>query len=69
MSDYAVAGGPGEDFAESVMAYVYSPELLRARSPARYDFLAARRTTLLPQLVPMPPIGDFNVPRGETRLA
>ena len=38
MSDYAVSGGPSEDFAESVMAFVYEPALLNSRSPARYAF-------------------------------
>jgi hypothetical protein len=69
MTDYAVSGGPAEDFAESVMAFVYEPALLRGRSPARYAFMQARRTTLIPQLVPLPPVGDFPVPRGETRVA
>lgn len=69
MSDYAVSGGPSEDFAESVMAFVYEPALLSSRSPARYAFLQARRTTLLPQLVPLPQVGDFPVPTGDTRVA
>lgn len=69
MSDYAVSGGPSEDFAESVMAFVYEPALLNSRSPARYAFFNARRTTLLPQLVPLPQVGDFPVPKGETRVA
>ncbi len=70
LTDYAVTGGPGEDFAESVMALVYEPELLRTRSPARYAFLQARRGNLLPQLVPLPPVGDFPTPsRGDTRVA
>ena len=69
MTDYAVSGGPGEDFAESVMAYVYDPALLRSRSPARHGFLHARSLTLLPQLLPMPPVGDFPMPSGEKRVA
>jgi hypothetical protein len=69
MTLYSVIGGPGEDLAESVMAFVYEPALLRTRSPARFAFLQARRATLVRQLVPMPPVGDFPVPEGATRVA
>ena len=40
-SRYSVEGGPSEDFPESVAAYVRDPATLKARSPARYDFVAA----------------------------
>jgi hypothetical protein len=53
----AAAGNPGEravsnyamrnrseDFAESVMAYVEAPDLLKANSQGRYDFIDSRRS-------------------------
>lgn len=43
MSGYSVSGGPGEDFAESVMVYVTEPGLLQSRSPSRYRFIDTRR--------------------------
>jgi hypothetical protein len=43
VSDYARTGGPAEDFAESVMAYVEAPDILKARAPGRYDFIDSRR--------------------------
>ncbi|HTG33550.1 MAG TPA: DUF4157 domain-containing protein [Thermoanaerobaculia bacterium] len=69
LSDYMVAGGPGEDFAEAVMVYVNNPGLLRSRSPERYRFLDRRRESWLPQLLRRPPVGDFPVPRGDQQLA
>ena len=57
-----VEGGPGEDFAEAVMAYVQEPALLQARSPARFRFIAANRDRWLPHLMQLPPIGDFPTP-------
>lgn len=41
MSRYAVTGGPGEDFAETVMAFTQQEALLRARSPRRHAFMRA----------------------------
>ncbi|ATH09374.1 hypothetical protein BIY24_15925 [Halobacteriovorax marinus] len=38
VSKYAMAN-PGEDFAESVVAYRYNPDALRAASPEKYDFI------------------------------
>jgi hypothetical protein len=38
---YSVEGGPSEDLPDSVAAYVRDPATLKARSPARYDFVAA----------------------------
>lgn len=69
MTDYAVSGGPGEDFAESVMAFVSAPALLRSRSPARFAFMQALAAAALPQLVPMPLTGGFPAPTGATRVA
>lgn len=69
LTHYAVSGGPAEDFAESVMALVYAPDLLRARSPARYTFLTSRLARWLPALIQLPQIGDFPLPRGDQRVA
>lgn len=62
VSRYMVEGGPGEDFAEAVMAYVQEPALLQARSPARFRFVAANRDRWLPQLMRLPQVGDFPAP-------
>lgn len=43
ISKYAVEGGPGEDFAESIRAYIENPELLASRSPLRYNFIHSRK--------------------------
>jgi hypothetical protein len=37
ISQYATTN-PRDDFAESLAAFVYSPQVLKARSPARYDY-------------------------------
>lgn len=57
ISKYAVEGGPGEDFAESLRAYIEKPDLLQARSPLRYNFIHARKdqwTTALRSTSPSP---------------
>jgi hypothetical protein len=41
MSAYSLSN-PGEDFSESLMAYIERPDVLRARSPARYEFFHSR---------------------------
>jgi uncharacterized protein DUF4157 len=69
LTNYSVAGGPGEDFAEAVMAFVHAPELLRSRSPARHGFLAARLDRWLPHLIRLPQVGDFPSPEGVRRVA
>ena len=70
VSSYAVSGGPGEDFAESVMAFVRAPELLRARSPRRYAFLDQHRSRWTRNLVRVAPPGDYPLPRDDgTRIA
>ncbi|MFB2121361.1 hypothetical protein [Parapedobacter sp. 2B3] len=64
MSRYAVAGGPGEDFAETIAAYVYSPAVLLQRSPERYRFITAHIGTWATQMRVLPPPvlrGDFPV--------
>lgn len=43
VSLYSVQGGDGEDFAESVRAYIDAPEILRLRSPRRYAFIHGRK--------------------------
>jgi hypothetical protein len=44
VSRYSLSN-PGEDFAETIMAYVERPEVLRARSPGRFAFVDSRRST------------------------
>lgn len=44
MSGYMISGGPSEDFAEAVTAYIHVPAALRARSPRRYGFLNSRKS-------------------------
>ena len=39
VSAYAHAHNPDEDMAESVATYVINPDLLRSRSPAKYEFV------------------------------
>jgi hypothetical protein len=51
MSAYSVSGGPGEDLAETVMAYVENKELVKARSPRRFEFLENRETLLQRHLI------------------
>jgi hypothetical protein len=69
LTHYAVVGGPGEDFAESVMGFVYAPDLLRSRSPARYGFLAARLERWLSRLIQLRQVGDFPEPPERIRHA
>ena len=65
MSRYSVFGGPGEDFAESVAAYVNNPTVLLQRSPLRYNFLHTNIPLWISQMRPSTPgvfkpqIGDF----------
>ncbi|MXV49681.1 hypothetical protein GS399_01755 [Pedobacter sp. HMF7647] len=75
MSRYSVAGGPGEDFAEAIAAYITNPSSLQQRSPARYNFInsnmaawANRMRQTAPAYI-RPPQGDFPVPSGDTRYA
>jgi hypothetical protein len=69
ISAYTVTGGPGEDFAETVMAYVNGRSALAARSPARFQFLQSHRASWLPFLRSRPPVGDFPAPTGAGRFA
>lgn len=43
ISRYMVSRSEGEDFAEAVRTFVEAPELLRQRSPHRYNFLVQHR--------------------------
>jgi hypothetical protein len=67
MTDYAVIGGPGEDFAESISAFVYTKAVLQARSPKRFQFISNGMTTwtqqmkFMPPITPPAPVGDFPV--------
>lgn len=66
VSRYAVAGGVGEDFAETVMAYVRQPNALLARSPRRFRFFDQRKAQWQNQLRALPPpVGDFPLPRRD----
>jgi hypothetical protein len=69
ISAYTVTGGPGEDFAEAVMAYVNGRAAFAARSPARFQFLESHRSSWLPFLRSRPPVGDFPAPTGAGRYA
>jgi hypothetical protein len=42
---------PSEDLPEAIAAYVNFPELLRVRSPRRYEFLETHRAVIAPYLV------------------
>jgi len=64
MSRYAVAGGPGEDFAETIAAYVYANSVLLLRSPARHRFIMDHIDIWKKQMQALPPPalrGDFPV--------
>jgi hypothetical protein len=56
---------PSEDFPEAIMAYMNQPDLLRVRSPRRFQFILERALQLGPllrQIRPeQPPKGDFPV--------
>ena len=42
VSDYAHGVNPNEDMAESIAYYIVSPDKLRSRSPAKYEFIQNR---------------------------
>jgi len=75
MSQYAVRGGPSEDFAETVTAYVQNPTVLQQRSPRRHQFIHANIgswTSMMRKTAPgmsRQPKGDFNLPSGDTAYA
>jgi hypothetical protein len=68
LSYYSIKGGPSEDFAESIAAYIYSNAVLKSRSAQRYKFIndriagwqAALRT--IPPLLNRSPMGDYPEP-------
>jgi hypothetical protein len=60
---------PHEDFAESFAAYVQDPNALQERSPRRFTFFRDRQSRWAPELVKRRRLGDFPVPRGESRAA
>lgn len=68
MSQYmVVGGGPFEDFAEAIMAFVVEPEVLKARSPRRFAFLEGRMGILAPLLIPLRQVGDYPEPKPNRR--
>jgi hypothetical protein len=62
VSEYSL-DSPGEDFADSVMAYVYNPQLLQKRSFARFDFIDKGWQRWLPRMF-TPPQGAVTPPKG-----
>ena len=42
VSDYAHGENPNEDMAESIAYYIVTPDKLRSRSPAKYEFIQDR---------------------------
>ena len=42
VSDYAHGENPNEDMAESIAYYIVTPDKLRSRSPAKYEFIQNR---------------------------
>ena len=42
VSDYAHGQNPNEDMAESIAYYIVTPDKLRSRSPAKYEFIQNR---------------------------
>jgi Domain of unknown function (DUF4157) len=48
ISEYATEN-PSEDFAESIMAFLKLPEVLKKRSPARFKFIENRKDRWLPK--------------------
>ena len=42
VSAYAHGGNPNEDMAESIAYYIVTPDKLRSRSPAKYEFIQNR---------------------------
>ena len=44
MSKYSLAN-PAEDFAETILAYVEMPDVLKGRSPARHAFVESRKAS------------------------
>jgi hypothetical protein len=49
VTEYTLAR-PSEDVAEAISMYVARPELLRQRSPRRFQFLDTRKAALQPHL-------------------
>jgi len=75
MTMYSVIGGPGEDFAESVTAFIYQPSALQQRSPRRFNFIQTNENTWKTQMRPMlpglqkPQMGDFPEPTRDISVA
>jgi hypothetical protein len=50
ITEYPLTGAH-EDFPESLMAYLYAPELLKLRSPARFRFFESEKAAWKPILI------------------
>jgi Domain of unknown function (DUF4157) len=48
--------GPTEDFADSVMGFIYAPDLLKSRSSSRFKFLNDRKNSWLSRLLKLAPL-------------
>ncbi|MEO6949665.1 MAG: hypothetical protein ABI123_08555 [Ginsengibacter sp.] len=74
MTMYSVIGGPGEDFAETITAFIYQPLALMQRSPRRYSFIQANMNTWKTQMqsitsgIQRPKLGDFPELGGDERV-
>lgn len=81
ITDYPLSGAH-EDFPESLMAYLYAPQLLKDRSPARFKFFEDNKGKWSPiltapaakQAAPAPPakfsaLGDYLDPDPDAALA
>ena len=63
-----VLTGAHEDFPESLMAYLYAPQLLKVRSPARFAFMAENKAKWGPILA-SPAGKKAALPPGSSRPA
>jgi hypothetical protein len=66
--------GAHEDFPESLMAYLYAPQLLKERSPSRFKFFEDNKAKWGPILTApakpaFSPRGDYTAPERDTAYA
>jgi hypothetical protein len=65
ISRYMVSVSEGEDFAEAVRTFIEAPELLRQRSPHRFNFLQRNRAAWQSRMLrPHAPQRSFGVSTG-----
>lgn len=63
-----MADNPGDDFAETIMAYVNEPERLKKFSPARYAFIEKHKSLWLASAHPKKNIWEETKQGGPTRV-